>query len=202
MTATIAQNQTLTTALGFAGMGIPVLPLTPGDKAPYEKLAPHGFNDATTDPDTIESWFTNNPEAGLGAKSVVLTDGRQFVVLDADELQGEGSGLDDVGLGVAHHFQDHAGRCADAAQESDQAAVDVVDAQADAAQGFGIVGRQLDLEREGQVGLAAADEVGSVVDHPARRLSCAGVDRQQDQEEFGRLLRGHGLARRQRRGPS
>ncbi|MCB1256483.1 MAG: bifunctional DNA primase/polymerase [Microthrixaceae bacterium] len=85
MTATIAQNQTLTTALGFAGMGIPVLPLTPGDKAPYEKLAPHGFNDATTDPDTIESWFTNNPEAGLGAKSVVLTDGRQFVVLDADD---------------------------------------------------------------------------------------------------------------------
>ena len=78
---------TLATALNFAGMGISVLPLEPGSKAPYDRFAPHGFNDATTDAARITEWFETNPTVGLGVKPEELPDGRQFLVLDADDAE-------------------------------------------------------------------------------------------------------------------
>lgn len=85
MSTTIPQNMTLATALNFAGMGIPVLPLKPGEKEP---LMDGGFNAASTDTDTITKWFTDNPAAGLGAKPPEeLPDGTQFLVLDADDAE-------------------------------------------------------------------------------------------------------------------
>ena len=40
-------------ALAYARRGRQVFPLKPRDKTP---LTPHGFKDASTDPDTIDSW--------------------------------------------------------------------------------------------------------------------------------------------------
>ena len=65
-------------------MGIPVLPLKRGEKEP---LIEGGFNNATTDAAVIETWWVENPDAGLGAKSALLPDGRQFIILDADDAE-------------------------------------------------------------------------------------------------------------------
>ncbi len=68
-------NNLLTAALRYAELGYPVFPCAPGGKSP---LTEHGFHDATTDPEQIERWWTQHPQANIG----VPTEG--LVVLDID----------------------------------------------------------------------------------------------------------------------
>jgi len=52
----------LSSALGYAELGYPVFPCVPGGKRPLTK---HGFKDATTDPEQIRTWWTQNPDANV-----------------------------------------------------------------------------------------------------------------------------------------
>ena len=62
-------------ALALARRGVPVFPC--GDnKSP---LTPHGFKDASTDPDLITTWWSRWPDALIGVPT-----GGKFVVLDID----------------------------------------------------------------------------------------------------------------------
>ena len=50
----------LEAALRYAELGYPVFPCAPGTKRP---LTENGFHDAVTDPDQIERWWTERPNA-------------------------------------------------------------------------------------------------------------------------------------------
>jgi hypothetical protein len=63
-------------ALTLALKGIPVFPCRADNKAP---LTPHGFKDATTDPDLITAWWSRWPDALVGVPT-----GINFVALDVD----------------------------------------------------------------------------------------------------------------------
>ena len=65
----------LSAALRYADMGYRVFPCVPGGKAP---LTPHGFKDASTDPDVIESWWTKHPDANIGMPT------KGLLVIDVD----------------------------------------------------------------------------------------------------------------------
>jgi hypothetical protein len=94
---------TVTHALHYASMGIPVLPLhhlrpdgicscggterNPGckpGKHPFGALVPHGLQDATTDPEKIRRWFEGEPY-NVG---VCTGDISGFFVLDRDDRDG------------------------------------------------------------------------------------------------------------------
>jgi hypothetical protein len=72
-------------ALWSIGLGIPVLPVKPNDKEPFDKdkgddpFLCGGVNIATTDRETVESWFRHNPAINYG---MAMGDGR--VALDCD----------------------------------------------------------------------------------------------------------------------
>lgn len=57
-------------------LGWPVFPLVPGEKRP---ATPHGFKDATTALNQIESWWRAVPDANIG-----LPTGDRFDVIDID----------------------------------------------------------------------------------------------------------------------
>lgn len=76
-------NDFLEAALGYADHGWPVFPLEPGEKRPHGRLAPHGFHDASTDPDVIRQWWETEPEANVG---IACTNG--LLVLDVDGEDG------------------------------------------------------------------------------------------------------------------
>lgn len=78
-------NTTLDHALGYAANGWPVLPLEPRSKHPLGALVPHGFHDASTDPDQIRIWWATSPEAGVG---VVTGPASGLLVLDVDARNG------------------------------------------------------------------------------------------------------------------
>ncbi len=63
-------------ALWYAAQGIPVFPLN--GKAP---LTPNGFKDATSDPAQIRAWWSQWPDANIGAPTGARTG---FDVLDVD----------------------------------------------------------------------------------------------------------------------
>ena len=71
-----------TEALKLARKGIPVFPCRncpedkPKDKTP---LTPHGFKDATCDPEIVHQWWTSWPDALIGVPT-----GERFVVVDVD----------------------------------------------------------------------------------------------------------------------
>ncbi len=70
-----ASNGLLDAALRYAELGYRVFPCAPGGKTP---LTDHGFFDATTDPEQIESWWARHPHANVG----IPTEG--LVVIDID----------------------------------------------------------------------------------------------------------------------
>lgn len=64
-------------ALGYAQRGIPIFPA----KANKKPHTPHGFKDATTDPEQIAEWWRRWPDAGIAVPTGATTG---LVVLDAD----------------------------------------------------------------------------------------------------------------------
>lgn len=65
-------------ALYYARIGFSVFPLIPGGKAP---ATPHGFKDATKDPQQVETWWDQNPSYNIG----ISTGPSHLVVIDLDE---------------------------------------------------------------------------------------------------------------------
>lgn len=79
---TQTENRLLQSALMYAGFGLSVFPLKPGQKSPAFK----GWKDhSTTDAETIKNWWTQNPAFNIGidcGKSGVI-------VLDFDAANGK-----------------------------------------------------------------------------------------------------------------
>jgi hypothetical protein len=82
----------LDAALRYAAWGWPVFPLKPlslavKDQLPYKAAkrpgTPHGFKDATTDPDQIRRWWGRNPDSNIGTPT-----GLTFDVIDIDVPDG------------------------------------------------------------------------------------------------------------------
>src|SRR2546428_7220372 len=69
----------------YARHSWPIFPLKPHDKIPLGRFAPHGFLDATVDPEVIDAWWSVEPEAGIG-----LRTGRASgtIVIDVDPRHG------------------------------------------------------------------------------------------------------------------
>jgi hypothetical protein len=65
----------LEVALRYAKLGYRVFPCVPEGKVP---LTPHGFQDATTDEEQIEAWWTDHPNANIGMSTAGL------LVIDVD----------------------------------------------------------------------------------------------------------------------
>jgi hypothetical protein len=80
---------TLKTALRYAAMGWPVLPLVPNRKVP---ATAHGVHDATTDAERIRRWWTENPAYNVG-----IAAGKEsgLVVFDVDPRNGGLDGWDE-----------------------------------------------------------------------------------------------------------
>lgn len=100
MPNTLPQTTNQTAALDYAAQGFAVLPLHwpvnggcscfrgdecehPG-KHPIASLVPRGLHSATTDPDVIRRWWTDQPEANIG-----LRTGDAFDVIDVDSADGQ-----------------------------------------------------------------------------------------------------------------
>jgi Mrp family chromosome partitioning ATPase len=82
-------------ALAYAAMGMPVLALMPGSKAP---AGGHGFKDATTDPEVIRGRFAATPGAGVG----IHPGPGRLLVLDIDDKRGK-DGLGSLARLEAQH---------------------------------------------------------------------------------------------------
>jgi hypothetical protein len=57
----------LEAALAYAKQGWPIFPCRPGTKEPFKRT--HGVKDATTNPEKITKWWTDNPDANIGFNS-------------------------------------------------------------------------------------------------------------------------------------
>jgi hypothetical protein len=74
-------NPFLRAALAYASrLKWPVFPLKPRAKEP---LTPHGYKDASLDPEIIRAWWTKWPDANIGVPT-----GIKFWVLDIDPRNG------------------------------------------------------------------------------------------------------------------
>jgi len=73
-------NATLEAALGYARLGLAVLPCKPGGKEP---LTPNGVKDATTDEATIRGWWERWANANV---AIAVPAG--VVVVDVDGPEG------------------------------------------------------------------------------------------------------------------
>lgn len=71
-------------ALAYAQIGWHVLPLEPGQKQPLGRLVPRGMLDATTDLQTVRSWWMRSPSAGVG---IALAQSG-LVAIDVDPRNG------------------------------------------------------------------------------------------------------------------
>lgn len=71
----------LKTVLGYARKNIPAFPCD-GGKRP---LTPHGFKDATTDPERIREWWSRWPRANIG---VPTGESSGLLVIDLDPREG------------------------------------------------------------------------------------------------------------------
>lgn len=85
------ENRKLKGALWYASQGWPAFPCRPRAKEP---LTPHGFKDASTDPEQIRAWWSKWPSA-----NVAIAIPADVVVVDIDgpdglaALNGEGYSL-------------------------------------------------------------------------------------------------------------
>lgn len=83
------QNHNLSVALWWAGQGMPVFPVNPATKAPWE-----GFTSweekATTDETTIRYWFERYQPASVPALAVGRAN---LVIIDADRKPGKPDGV-------------------------------------------------------------------------------------------------------------
>ena len=79
--ATLAQEP-LHHALALAASGHAVFPLKPNAKTPATN---HGVKDASTDPNTIRSWWRQWPRANIG---IALPDGMLAVDIDVKDVDG------------------------------------------------------------------------------------------------------------------
>ena len=89
MTRGPASGITLARALEYARHGWPVFPCRPGRKEPD---TPHGFKDATIDPERITAWWTSVPDQNVA----IATGAPGPDVLDVDVRPG-GSGYQALG---------------------------------------------------------------------------------------------------------
>lgn len=93
-------------AIHYARHGWPVFPLKPGGKAP---LTVHGLHDATTLEDTIDRWWTTQPDANIGVRTgitfdvVDVDDDNAFALLDT-EVPGWRSDVVSVTAHGEHHL--------------------------------------------------------------------------------------------------
>src|SRR4051794_16359014 len=91
MTAARESNatQVLDAALALAGRGIPVFPCKAStDKAENKRpLAPHGFKDASRDPEQIREWWRRWPKAMIGVPTGAVSG---LVALDVDQDPDDG----------------------------------------------------------------------------------------------------------------
>lgn len=69
-------SRLLAAALKYASLGWPVLPLEPRAKNPLARLVPNGAINATTDTDTLRTWWKRYPDANLGiaCESLLIVD--------------------------------------------------------------------------------------------------------------------------------
>lgn len=74
-------NRMLEHALKYAEMGFKVFPVRAKGKAPLSALAPHGFKDASDDPETIKRWWNQAPGANIGIATGLASD---LFVFDVD----------------------------------------------------------------------------------------------------------------------
>ena len=72
-------------ALRYAEMGFAVLPIKPRSKIPITK---NGFKDATTDPQTISSWWDRTPDANIAIATGSRSGGLVVIDLDRDKEKG------------------------------------------------------------------------------------------------------------------
>jgi hypothetical protein len=82
----MTENPVHRQALACAERGWPVFPCQPGKKTP---ATPHGYLDATTDPDQIRDWFARHPDLNLA----VATGAPGPDVLDIDRRGDAGDGF-------------------------------------------------------------------------------------------------------------
>jgi len=76
-------------ALGYARVGLDVLPLTPGGKAPLVLAgSAHGKDDASSDVEQVRDWWVQRPDANIGIRPAV-----GVVVVDVDPRSGGASAL-------------------------------------------------------------------------------------------------------------
>lgn len=79
-------------ALAYASMGWHVFPVQPGGKQPIGRLARQGHLDATTDHDTIRSWWRAEPKASIG----VAVSASGLCVIDVDPRNGGTETFDEL----------------------------------------------------------------------------------------------------------
>lgn len=100
MSSTVVSIDSARSAASYAqryvGLGWWVLPLTPGTKKPLSRLVPNGFHNATNDPTTVERWWNEWPEAGIG----VALKRSGLVAIDIDPRNG---GIDTMDALEARH---------------------------------------------------------------------------------------------------
>lgn len=90
-TAPIANNPH-SHAHHYAANNLRVIPIRPGGKYPP---VPEWQNAATTDPNTIDHWWTTEyPNHGVGLAMGPQPDGRNLIAVDIDEHKPEASGSD------------------------------------------------------------------------------------------------------------
>jgi putative DNA primase/helicase len=77
-------NSKLEAALSYAALGWAVFPIMPGAKKP--PLTPHGFKDASKEPDQIRAWWATTPDANIGVATGAVSG---ISVLDWDEKEWE-----------------------------------------------------------------------------------------------------------------